>query len=438
MKSNFKILAVVFLGIISTNVNAQFNIDGQLVQRAEYRNGFGKLINKGDDFASFIGQRARLGAGYQKDNLSIHVSIQDIRTWGSAPNTKVTDGYLSVYEAWAQTKFGNSWAFKLGRQELNYDNARFLGNLDWAFQGRSHDFALAKYEKDKIKFHFGAGYNQDGSDNLTGSVYTTAKHYKTAQLARFERFTDKFSFSVLFWNDGQQFMVKDANNKVTYDVVRYRQTIGIPTLKYQLKNTTFSAFYYHQLGLDVNRKDVNAYDANVQVSQKIDINKEKGSALRLTLGGEILSGTDANQTIKNNSFSPTYGTNHSHNGYMDFFYVDGRHENGLGLQDVYLRAKYDVNSKTFVSLNSHYFKTHANVYDTNGNKLSKDLGVELDASFGYVYSEAISLQAGYSQMFAQDTFKTLQKANARETQNWAYIMLIYRPTSKNKFIGLQF
>ena len=92
-----------------------------------------------------------------------------------------------------------------------------------------------------------------------------------------------------------------------------------------------------------------------------------------------------------------------------------------------------------MSLNAHYFTTQAQVTNTLGEKLAKDLGVELDATVGYVYSDAISLQAGYSQLFAQDTFKYIQGVtNARDTQNWAYLMVVYRPTSKNKFIGLKF
>jgi hypothetical protein len=134
MKNNTLKLSVAIALVAVSSSFAQFNIDGQLMQRAEYRNGFGKLLNQGEESAGFIGQRARLAANYQKDNLSIHVSIQDVRTWGSAPQTKTTDGYLSVYEAYAQIKTSEHWSVKLGRQELNYDNFRFLGNLDWAFQ----------------------------------------------------------------------------------------------------------------------------------------------------------------------------------------------------------------------------------------------------------------------------------------------------------------
>ncbi len=438
MKKIIKIGALLFVFTTSVTAFAQFSVDGQLFQRGEYRNGYGKLITQGEEAAAFIGQRARVSAGYQKDALSFHVSIQDIRVWGSASQVKSSDGYLSVYEAWAQTKLGEKWAVKLGRQELNYDNARFLGNLDWAFQGRSHDFALVKYEQGKSKLHFGAGFNQD-VEKLSGTAFTTANQYKTAQFARYEKFTDTFSFSLLFWNDGRQFLTKDISDKITYDVVRYRQTFGVPTLKYQFGKTTLSGFYYHQLGKDVSDKELNAFDASAQVSHKLDFNTEKATGLRITLGAEIISGTSTTEKTKNNSFSPLYGTNHAHNGYMDFFFVGDRFENSVGLQDLFLKTKLDVSSKTFVSLNAHYFNTQADVINANDEKLNKNLGVELDLSLGYIHTEAISFQAGYSQMFASDTFTYLQKvATPKDTQNWAYLMLIYRPTLKNKFIGLQF
>ena len=62
---------------------------------------------------------------------------------------------------------------------------------------------------------------------------------------------------------------------------------------------------------------------------------------------EMMRGTEK---TKNNSFSPLYGTNHAHNGYMDYFYVGGRYENGVGLQDMYLYTKYDINNWDEITL----------------------------------------------------------------------------------------
>jgi hypothetical protein len=438
------LLALFLLTGLSQAAQAQFSLDGQLLQRAEYRHGFGRLISQSEDPAMFIGQRARLQAQYKMDAFTFSVSVQDVRTWGNTPQLKLTDPFLSVHEAWAETKLAPNWSVKLGRQELNYDNFRFLGNLDWALQARSHDFALAKYEKEKMKLHAGAGYNQEG-ERLSGNVFSLANQYKAAQFLRYENAWANFQLSALFWNNGLQYTVLDpVTNQVTQKGIRYRQTLGLPTLRYLAGNTTLSGFYYRQLGKDGVGRKVYASNYSVNLSQLVTLDGEKGKSLRFTAGYEVLSGTDVvNGTIGelenvNRSYTPLFGTNHLHNGYMDYFYVGGRHENSAGLQDFFIRARHDVNTNFFLSLNGHYFRTEAQVY-ANSVKMSRHLGYEVDLSLGYLLNEAVSVQGGYSQMFSADGLRKLQNVqNPASVQNWSYVMMIYRPTMKNRFVGLLF
>ena len=417
---------------------AQFDVNGQVVQRTELRNGYGSLITQDTTPAAFIGSRTRLQFGYKSKGFSLYSSVQDIRTFGSTPQTKATDGFLSIHETWGEIYIDSAWMVKIGRQELNYDNARFLGNLDWALQARAHDFVLLKYEKNKIKVHAGGGFNQD-SEKLYNNIFTTGNQYKVAQMVRFEYVTEKINTSFLFWNDGRQYLTKDSTGKITETGVRYMQTIGLPTLKFSFGGTTLSAFYYQQLGKDSKNKDVSAFDASFQVSQLMKFSEEKGNQLRITAGAEILSGTDKTKASNNKSFAPLYGTNHAHNGYMDYFFVGGRHEGGVGLYDAFLRLKYDFSSKMFASLNGHYLTAFADIYDAANVKQNKYLGSEIDVTFGYILKEYLSIQVGYSQMLASESMKILRStALAKDTQNWAYIMLVFRPKNNKPFIGLLF
>lgn len=431
------LLAGCLCGILPyTEGYAQFNVDGQLVQRAEYRNGYNRLIREGADPAAFIAHRARLQASYTKDNFTFFASVQDVRTWGNTSQTKLTDDNLSVHEAWLEMALSENWKIKLGRQELNYDNARFLGNLDWALQARAHDFGLVKFEKGTAKLHVGGGYNQN-AQQLSGNLFTVPNQYKTAQMARYENVLGKLQFSILFWNDGRQFTQTDSTGALINKGVRYRQTIGLPTLRLQVGNTTFSGFYYHQFGKDAAGRTVDGYDANLQVLHQINFDTAASRKLRIAAGAEIISGTPTNATSRNRSFSPQYGTNHLHNGYMDLFYVGGVHENSVGLKDFYLRTRFDFSPKCFTQLDGHYFISHAAVYRPSGEKRSNDLGTEIDLSLGYIINNALSLQGGYSQAFFSDTFEQVQNnGNLKSTQNWAYLMLIFRPTLRNKFIGI--
>lgn len=431
------VLALLLIFFIHT-ANAQFNVDGQIVQRGEYRHGFGQLIEEDADPAVFIGQRARIGVSYKTDNFNFYVSVQDVRIWGNTPQVKATDPFLSVHEAWAETKLSEFWTVKLGRQELNYDNFRFLGNLDWALQARSHDFALIKHEKESMKLHIGAGYNQT-SERLTGNLFDLPNQYKTAQMVRYENKFDNLDLTLLYWNDGRQWFSVDSVGNVTDKGLRYRHTVGVPTLRYNLGNTTLSSFLYYQFGEDILGRSLNGFDVSAQISHLFDKDAERGKKFRLTGGFEIISGTATNSTDNiNNSFSPLYGTNHLYNGYMDHFFVGGRFENSVGITDVFFRTRYDFNPKLFMSLNGHMLGAYAGVFD-NAEKLDNRLGTELDVSLGWLINESVSLQSGYSQMFASDTYKYLQGVqNADNVQNWLYVMMIYRPTMKNRFIGMLF
>lgn len=428
-------LLIILCLALTPAAQAQFNVDGQLVQRAEYRHGFGKLIEENEDAATFISQRARLSAQYEMEKFKFYVSVQDVRTWGNTSQVKLTDPHLSLHEAWAETFLTDNFSVKLGRQELNYDNFRFLGNLDWALQGRAHDFALLKYEKGTAKLHAGGGYNQD-RESLSGNFFSTPNQYKVAQFLRYENVAGKLNFSLLFWNNGLQYSEVNNAGEITKSGVNYRQTLGLPTLRYQFGNTAVSGFYYHQLGKDLQGRGVNAYDASAQISHLFAIDTARGSNFRITLGMELLSGTDpSNPSAENNSYSPLYGTNHAHNGYMDMFYVGGRHENSVGLRDIFLRLRYDVNPKFFISLNTHSF----NSFTPYSDYKDEHLGIETDLALGYLLNRAVSLQAGYSQFFQGNRLETLQNVqNPAGTQNWGYLMMIYRPNMKNKFIGLLF
>ncbi len=435
MKTNFLFFVVIF-SLLKQNINAQFSFNAQMLQRAEFRNGYGKTIEKNTDPAAFISQRLRIEGKYDMDYLTFYLSMQDVRTWGSEGQLKRTDNLFSLYEGWAQVKINDAFSFKVGRQELNYDNARFLGNVDWALQGRSHDFALLKFKKKNIKLDIGGGFNQNG-EALTGNFFTVNNQYKTAQMVRYEQKINDFDFSFLFWNEGRQYSVKDSLDVIVDKGVRFKQTIGLPTIRYKIKNTTISGFYYHQLGRDVANNKMNGFDANIQVSQLIEFNEENKNSLRITAGAEVLSGNKSDYVgSKNKAYSPLYGTNHMHNGYMDLFYVGGAHENSVGLIDAYIKFKYDFSSKGFIAVNNHFFNAYAKIID-GVNEKNKYLGTEIDITGGYIINKAVSVQAGYSQMFNTSNLQFLHKSsNPKNIQNWAYLMLVIRPNNDRKFVAV--
>ncbi|MBL7789345.1 MAG: alginate export family protein [Chitinophagales bacterium] len=426
--------------LIAVQSYAQFNISGQILNRSEYRHGFGTLVDSGVEAGFSIGQRSRLNATYQADKVKFGAAIQDIRTWGNTSQIKITDGFQSLHEAWMDIQFHPKFSAKIGRQELDYDDARFLGNLDWALQARAHDIALLKYSDsaNQLQIHGGFAYNQTG-DFLTGTYYNQANQYKIAQMLWLNKKWDQFTIGFLMWNNGMQSDTTVTHNK---DKVNYTSTIGIPVIQYKEKDWTFRGFFYYQFGWDQKNKNVAAFDANAEINYSKLINETKKNKISLTGGFEYISGTsqiDPTNT-QNNSFNPLYGTNHRHNGYMDYFYVGGRHINSVGLMDGSLRCKYDINPKVFLGATIHYFNSAADIRDVNLiglQKASSYLGTELDLTAGYLFSEAVSFQGGYSQMFGSESLQMLRGGNKDATQNWAYLAILFRPEMKNRFTGLK-
>ena len=171
------------------NLIAQFTLTGQLRTRTEIRKGLGNLVLKGSDNAAFTSQRTRLNVGYKWDRLTVGVSIQDVRVWGQDASTiSNADGSkLMLHEGWADvilfnksdTTFKTRWidlmSFKIGRQELNYDDVRLLGNLDWLQQARRHDMALLKTLHHGWQADIGYAFNQNTEAfGITNTSYLPA------------------------------------------------------------------------------------------------------------------------------------------------------------------------------------------------------------------------------------------------------------------------
>lgn len=443
MKNNSSFPILLFFLIISSPLPAQFNLTGQLVQRGEFLHGFGTLSDTAQKTGIFIGQRARINAGYNNEFFKIFLSAQDIRTWGSTAQLKITDGFFSVHEAWGEVFFSKNFSGKFGRQELDYDDARFLGNVDWALQARAHDFALLKYTDSTLSVHAGGAYNQDKQTQLSGNFYTVAGQYKTAQFFWLNKQINRINISAIFWNNGIQYL-EIGSDSLRKESIKYMQTFGLPKIEFKSNGFAAHSFYYHQAGKDASDKTVNAFDANIEFSYTATLHDSLKNKLRIAAGAEYLSGTSQVDTAnkENNSFNPLYGTNHRHNGYMDYFYAGGRHINSVGLQDVYLKIKYDFNPDFFISLNTHWFSAAADIRNkkitTEIKPINKSLGYEADLTFGWIINEGVSLQAGYSRMFATSSMETLRGGNASLDNHWSYVMLLFRPDMKNRFSGLKF
>jgi hypothetical protein len=414
----FFFLHLCVFTMISFSAVAQFTLSAEIRPRAEFRNGFKTPIKKGDDPAFFIEQRTRLYANYQSEKFDVAISVQDVRIWGSTSQVYKEDPSLfNLYEAYGTYKITSAHHISFGRMALDYDNARILGNLDWAQQGRSHDLLKYSFIGSSFKLDVGAAFNQDAStpefSKLTGSYYSGVNNYKTMQYAWAHKQFDKGKISFLALNNGVQYAP---------DTVYFSQTIGTYAVP-QIGKSSLELEAYYQGGKDGSGRKLNAY----MLSAAWSFLKDK--PVSLTAGVDLLSGDDPD-TEKNEAFSPLYGTHHKFYGFMDYFYVGNGHGN-KGLTDLNLKAKFKSGGNSSLLAHVHQFFSNAKVPggEAHPGDYSSNLGTELDIVFNTTLGKSVKLAGGYSQMFQSESMDIIKgKVDTKGMQNWAWAMLVFKPT----------
>jgi hypothetical protein len=420
------------------DVFAQLTMDIQIRPRAEFRNGFKSPNLESSDPAFFIEQRSRVTTTYQEDKFKIRFALQDVRIWGTVDQIYKDDPanlISSVFEAWGQYFINDKFSFKVGRMPISYNNQRFMGGLDWASQGRSHDAAMFKYEdKDaKLKIDLTGAFNQRGVEPklLQSTYYPTSGNYKSMLFLWLNKGFENTNITALIHNSGYQ-IPSDQSVPEPENEVANRQTYAV-YVDQKGDKIDFGAEAYYQAGENLAKVDINAYMFSGYVTYKTDLTP-------ITLAVDYLSGTAIDDT-EDKSFNPLFGTNHKFYGFMDYFYVGNGHgQNGAmtsGLIDIYLQTKFKLGKKTFLKANLHHFLSPVKLVDmaeaTMTTEISKTLGTEIDLVFMAKLDKSVDLSFGYSQMFTTASLEQIKgnKGGYASMNNWAWIMLNFKPRILN-------
>lgn len=407
-----KLLIALFVCICSLVSSQQFDLSAEFRPRFEYRHGYKTLMPDSKDAATFVSQRIRLNFNYGSEKLNAFLSFQNVRVWGDVITLSTSDkNGIAIHEAWAQAILSPQFSLKIGRQEIVYDDERMFGNVNWAQQARSHDAFIASYTPNaNNRLDFGLALNEN-AETLFDTNYTV-NNYKAFQYLWYHIDLIDIGLSFLILNNGLTF---DDNGEQKVD---YNQTIG-SRFTYKKNKFKADASLYFQTG-KIADTGLSAYNVATNINYKFS------GIVSAGLGIEYLSGTDMNSTSnKLKSFTPWFGTNHKFNGWLDYFYV-GNHSNSVGLIDINANFKYEKD-KFFVIVAPHIFSSAANVVDGFNEKMSNNLGTEIDLVFGYKIENNIKLQVGYSQMFATETMEVLKGGNKNNSNNWAWAMFVFKP-----------
>ncbi len=444
-----KILTLITAIVCLGTSKAQVSFSGQYRARGEVRNGFKKPIFEGQEPAAFIEHRARITADYKKEKVGFKVSLQDVRIWGETGQINKSDQLLSAHEAYGDYYLSDKSTFRIGRQEVIYDDHRFFGSLDWAMQGRSLDAFRYMYKNESTSFDVMFSWNQPGYGDgapepakLVGNEYmvTTGGGEnprifnlglpKSQQMAYYKKSFSGGDIGIMLEND--IYNSSSVANE-TYSNV----TLGVSP-NFSTDKLKFGGQFFYTGGTANKVDDGNGGATSIDLSgfminAYVQATGVTGSPL---LGIDYLSGDDQTSGDKVEGWSPKYGTNHKFYGFMDYFYVGNGHGGGnamsAGLVDIYLKTAFKVGKAKVLAHLHQFMSAEERVNATSGESFDGALGTELDLVFVKKLAPELVFKAGYSQMFGiTDTMKQLKFGNPDQEiqgmQSWGWVMLAFTP-----------
>ncbi len=421
------VMALLFsLGLKAQEADNEFTLDAQLVTRGELRaGGFkGDSLDAGR-MSHFVLGKYRITADYKRSWLEVKLSPQFSGIWGQG------SAGLNLYEGWAKLQTKNSLFVQIGRQELDYDNGRIIGNDDWTMTAPTHDVLKLGYDGESHKVHLLAAYNQDADNMDNGTQYYSGglQPYKTMQTLWYHYDTPKkmFGVSLLGMNIGMQ-SVKEKESNVTY----YQQLVGT-YMAFRRKYWSLEGEFYYQMGKQEHGLPIDTFMGSVKATVK------PSDKYNIFAGYDYLSGDKffsvpaeghlgMVQHDRIRGFNAIFGSHHEFYGAMDFFYMKNYYHGFTpGLQNLFIGG--NVNPLDGLNLNATY---HYYAIATDLDYLdSKTLGHEIDFSVAYSFNKAVTLSGGYTYMHGTETMvilQQIQEVTEQRNLHWGWLMLSVKPT----------
>jgi hypothetical protein len=411
-----KITIFLLLAAIAVNVKAQFTLDAQYRNRAEYRDGYQRLAPEGAIPSIFLSQRTRLTFGYETPFLKIKITPQDVRVWGdqqSMSNTGPGDNpSLDLFEGYAELKLGNAGWMSVGRQQLKYDNEVILGARNWGQAGMSYDAVVFKLKAGKCNVHVGSSWNSLAESNKN-NLYLSSRIKSLSYLWINHKFNDKFMVSVLHVASGVT--VTDTTNKI-----RFRQTSGLYT---EYKSGGLSAWgdVYYQYGKTRADVDVSAMLAQAEAGYTLGKFTPGIGIGYLSGNSKIGAEAEADHVI-----DILYGgARNRYFGLIDYFRNYSTDTKQGGLTDLNFFISYKP-SKTVTLRNAGHFFSLA---ETNASTPdSKYLGYENDLQVNYKFADWGMLEGGYFFILPTEALKKLHGVQDDKFSHYLYLMLTLTPS----------
>jgi hypothetical protein len=416
-----KLLALAMPLVISTNLFSQLTIDGEFRPRLMIDGGYKTIKLQSDPTLVYISQRSRINFGYKSDKLETYFSLQDVHFWGdddmySSTGVSGNSKGINLHQAWISIKPTSAIAVKIGRQQFNYDDQRFLSARNWGEYQVTYDALLFSWVKSTGKLDIASSWNNNGS---TDALYPKGK-MKTLNFIRYEQGVGKVTLSAIA-------LVSGITKADTLTDVALTSSYGL-NIVYKVKSFDARLTGYYQSALNNVNGNISSYCLSAFVRKSLF--NDKASA---GIGADIYSGndgtiTDATYKKTQHKFNSLYGNRHSVLGYMDFFTSIP----DQGIQDYMVKTEYKLTKEVLLQADYHLFYLNNKGYDMiNTDQLAqKLLGSELDFTLQWKVMKDVTLQTGYSFYLTTDTVEKWKKVYNKDVSfpQFAYVMLTVKPT----------
>jgi hypothetical protein len=472
MKKNFIIFAALMLtatfGAAEIAKAADVTVGGQLFTRYEVNeHGAGtgaKDFDDATDASDFVQQRTAIDVKANiNDTTSAFIQLQSNRNWAAGDDNTAgsndssfssndSGNSVGIHEAYFTLKNFASLPLdaKIGRQEIILDGHRLFGDTLWTMGQTSHDAVRLNHKHGNTSIM--AAYILASEAGLA----TTANVVNQTDVENYLFHSNtkgilggQLSLIYNYLNDpcGNADGATCGNAILDNDI----HTVGFRQAG-QLYGIDYRGEYYYQWG-DANQDGRNVGGAN-DSTNGTDIDRDAymfgvrvGKAFNnvnmkpsLTVWYDYLSGTsdaDLDGTDASyNSFNTLFDTGHKFYGLQDLFLGIGggtsnTGTNGLGLQDLAIKAKISPMPGWTVKADYHWFSTAEGVQGSSEAGLAGDgsqsnaLGNELDITLVNKYNDNTKIMIGFSNYTTTAAFRDLRTV-VGDGSNWAYLQFDVR------------
>jgi hypothetical protein len=366
--------------------------------RAEF---IGDRALTSEAIATVVTHRARLGLVARTGSIMhLRIEMQDVRAFGAelAPPSEPPDptvfgrveGSIDMHQAYLALTFTPLVEVRIGRQEINVDNQRIVGALDWAQRARTFDGVRVLGAKDDtLAYSFAAFTISDRDVNPTlGDAWLAIAALDVLVIP-------KHKLHMAAFYDAQ---LSTPRQRAT---AGGRFAGGIAGFDYEIETYAQGS-----------RKDDGiryAALAGLRFGYTLDVLLHPSAGFVVDVLSGAPGGVDAPGLT---TFDPFYGLNHAFYGYQDLFTNLPLHTKNQGLVDVAAR----------VGLSEGPFSARAFVHvfaPTSSTAALPLYGVEPDLVVGYAPFRGLRVEGGAS------LFVPVGDALGRGTRMapWAYAQL---------------